>query len=150
MCKEKMNWYCPTSDDTIVFFWVLSLWNYIAHLHRVYVSLVGGGTNAMNIGWPLRFNSSGWWYMTCLLLFFCFPFSEVTFLYENYHSNHPNKYDLNGSLNMFLIVLWPNYKSALIFFHFCKLQTSTYVVSRLGKISPNYNKIKKSCGQMFS
>jgi hypothetical protein len=59
----------------------------------------------MNIGWPLRFNSSGWWYMTCLLLFFCFPFSEVTFLYENYHSNHPNKYDLNGSLNMFLIVL---------------------------------------------
>ncbi len=30
---------------------------------------------------------------------------EVMFLFENYHSNHPNKYDLTVSLNEFLIVL---------------------------------------------
>jgi hypothetical protein len=32
-------------------------------------------------------------------------FFEIMFLYEDYHSNHPNKYDLNVSLNKFLIVL---------------------------------------------
>jgi hypothetical protein len=37
---------------------VPTLWNHIANLHALCVSLVWGGTNTM-IGWPLRFNSWG-------------------------------------------------------------------------------------------
>jgi len=54
------------------------------------------------------------------------------FFYENYHFNHSNKYDLNVFLNGFFVVLWPNYRDAsIIFIEFCKLQASTYVVSRV-------------------
>ncbi len=50
-----MNWYCPTCDDTIVYLGACFV-NNITHLHRLYVSLVWGGTNAMNIGWLFKFN----------------------------------------------------------------------------------------------
>jgi hypothetical protein len=54
------------------------------------------------------------------------------FLYENDHFNHSNKYDLNVFSNEFLVVLWPNYRGALIFFfEFDNLQASTYVVSHV-------------------
>jgi hypothetical protein len=59
----------------------------------------------------------------------------MMFLYENYHSNHPNKYDLNVFLNRFFVVLWSNYRNASIFLfnfsQFCNLQAFTYVVSHV-------------------